>query len=190
MLLDIHGSAVNNRETFTKTNFQDMGVSPEPGISAERDPDVHREGARKLVTSFSSRAARSYEPVVHDHVDCFIRKMEHYRDSGEVLNASKWFDYLAWDLAGDLTYGRDFGHVQKGKISPRTRISFTGNADLRASFRGNIYLPFNLLEGWALGDREPNHSEIPPSAAFDVGHDSSKYRFDNAGPATAQPSRG
>lgn len=132
---DIHGSAVNNRETFTKTNFQDMGVSPEPGISAERDPDIHREGARKLVTSFSSRAARSYEPVINDHVDCFIRKLEHYRDSGEVLNASKWFDYLAWDLAGDLTYGRDFGHVQKGETLRRPIIAFTVGADMRPLLR-------------------------------------------------------
>lgn len=102
--------------------FQDMGVSPEPGISAERDPEVHKQGARKLQPAFSPRAVRAYEPTIHKHVDAFISQVREHGTSDSGMDVSRWFDFLAWDLAGDLTYGRDFRHVRDGELPDRGRV--------------------------------------------------------------------
>lgn len=88
-LPDIHGSAIHNREIFTKTNFQDMGVSKEPGIAAERDPHVHREMSRKLVPAFSARAVAAQEPVVQGHIEEFMRQIARKTASGEDINVGE-----------------------------------------------------------------------------------------------------
>ena len=62
------------RETFVKTNFQDIGEK-EGGISWERDPVKHRAVAKKLHPVFSARSLKTQEPVLQEHIDLFITKM-------------------------------------------------------------------------------------------------------------------
>ncbi|CAG8958436.1 hypothetical protein HYFRA_00011113 [Hymenoscyphus fraxineus] len=113
---DIHGSAIHNREVFTKTNFQDMGLD-EIGLTAERDPDIHREMARKLQPAFSTRAVQAHESTVRSHIDEFLLQMEEHGTKEQGVDMKLWLDWLAWDLAGDLAYGRDFRHVKDAKTS-------------------------------------------------------------------------
>lgn len=79
---------MRNRETFIKTNFQEIGES-EPGITAERDPDKHREISKKLLPAFSGKALRAQESVVHGHVDRFIRQLEREVKVAEALEMRK-----------------------------------------------------------------------------------------------------
>lgn len=70
----IYGSAKQNREVFTKTRFQEFGLK-HPGITAERDPDVHRQMAKMLAPALSVQSIRGQEPVVHEHVDLLVRQI-------------------------------------------------------------------------------------------------------------------
>lgn len=63
------------RETFTKTNFQDIGQK-ELGITWEMDPNKHREIAKKLHPAFSPKSLRSIEPALQIHLDQFIDKLK------------------------------------------------------------------------------------------------------------------
>lgn len=86
--IDIHGSAVRNREVFVKTSFQEIGEN-EPGITAEKDPEIHREIARKLHPAFSARALKELEPTLHEHVDGFINQVEKFGTSERGLDMTE-----------------------------------------------------------------------------------------------------
>ncbi|KAM5448232.1 hypothetical protein McanCB56680_001040 [Microsporum canis] len=111
---DIYPSAIRNRETFIKTRFQEIGEK-EPGITAERDPDLHREIARQLHPAFSARALRSQEPVVHRHVDDFIGQLKQHGTKGRGVDMKEWIDWVSFDIAGDMAYGREFRNTKDGK---------------------------------------------------------------------------
>ncbi|KAJ4397736.1 hypothetical protein N0V93_001971 [Gnomoniopsis smithogilvyi] len=113
---DIYNSAVRNREVFTKTNFQEIGEN-EPGITAERDPDVHRDIARQLHPAFSSRSLKSQEPCLQELVDDFINHLEEAGTQGRGVDMTEWLDWLCFDIAGELAYGREFRHVKDSKSS-------------------------------------------------------------------------
>ena len=91
---DIYMAAEKNRETFVKTEFQHLGKPPsasavvavlpgssfvaggdDPGITAEPDPERHRELAKQMAPAFSPRSMQSLEPDVHRYVDLFIQKI-------------------------------------------------------------------------------------------------------------------
>jgi len=111
---DIHASAVANRETFVKTNFQDIGAK-EAGITAERDPDTHREIARKLRPAFSPRSLRALEQTLHTHVDELVDRIRTYGTTGRGINVTEWIDWFVWDVAADMAYGRKFNQVRDTK---------------------------------------------------------------------------
>ena len=79
---DIHLSVVQNRETFVKSNFQDIGEK-ELGVTAERDPERHRQQRKQLAPGFSLRALRDQEMVIHEHMDRFIRQLEKLGMTGD-----------------------------------------------------------------------------------------------------------
>jgi cytochrome P450 len=113
---DIHASAVHNREIFTKTDFQDIGEN-EPGITAERDPEKHREIAKQLHPAFAARSLRRQEEIVHVHIDRFVALIERKESTGESIPVKEWFDWLAFDIAGEMAYGRQFENVGQSRAS-------------------------------------------------------------------------
>ncbi|KXJ94939.1 cytochrome P450 [Microdochium bolleyi] len=113
---DIHASAVRNRETFVKTKFQDIGEK-EPGVTAERDPEVHREVARKLRPAFSPRSLKAQEPTLNSHVDELIDRINTHGTTGRGINFLEWMDRYSWDVAANMAYGREFHQVRDTKTS-------------------------------------------------------------------------
>lgn len=79
----IYGSAIKNREIFRKSDFQEIGEN-EPGITAEKDPEVHRQIAKKLVPAFSTKALRKQEDVIHQHIDGFVAQLRQYGMTDEI----------------------------------------------------------------------------------------------------------
>lgn len=112
-LIDIHGTAVHNREIFTKTTFQDKGTRV-LGFMAERDPDRHRDIARKLQPAFGTPFLKTQEGLILDHINGFIRQLDENAIKNQAIEMNEWINWLAWDLAGDLTYGHDFRHIKDG----------------------------------------------------------------------------
>lgn len=78
---------MRNREVFKKSDFQDIGEK-EPGITAERDPDRHREISKQLAPAFSAQACKTQEPILHEHVDEFVRQLEKYGTTAQGINMS------------------------------------------------------------------------------------------------------
>ncbi|KAJ5420683.1 cytochrome P450 [Penicillium sp. CMV-2018d] len=152
----IYGSAIKNREIFQKSDFQEIGEN-EPGITAEKDPEVHRQIAKKLVPAFSTKALRKQEDVIHQHVDGFVAQLRKYGMTDEI-EMKQWVDWLLFDIAGDMAYGRQFEQVKARKSS--TFLSTFGKVGLWGT-TNQVTRRFRMLRPfiWML---------IPPSVVLTV----------------------
>ncbi|TDZ31489.1 Cytochrome P450 monooxygenase BOA3 [Colletotrichum spinosum] len=120
---DIYMAAVRNRETFVKTEFQDLGGN-EPGITAERDPEKHRVVAKQLVPAFSPRAMNSQEEDVHRYVDLLVQQLDkHGGTSLEGVDMRDWFDWLVLDIAGYMAWCHEFNNLRNAQTCVYLRES-------------------------------------------------------------------
>ncbi|KAJ5872609.1 cytochrome P450 [Penicillium soppii] len=87
--------------------MRSRGISEnEPGIPAEKDPEVHRQIAKQLVPAFSTKALRKQEDVIHQHVDGFVAQLRKHRMTDDEVEMKQWLDWLLFDIWGDMAYGR------------------------------------------------------------------------------------
>nr|AVZ23841.1 cytochrome P450 [Thanatephorus cucumeris]QDJ74247.1 cytochrome P450-7 [Thanatephorus cucumeris] len=114
-----------------KTEFYDAFVSIRPGLFNTRDRAAHTR-KRKLVSHiFSQQNVLLFEPHVRRHVRAFCAQWDMRcarATAGELPDAhggKSWFDvlphfnFLAFDIIGDLAFGAPFGMIAAQKdIAP------------------------------------------------------------------------
>ncbi|CAE6395358.1 unnamed protein product, partial [Rhizoctonia solani] len=114
-----------------KTEFYDAFVSIRPGLFNTRDRAAHTR-KRKLVSHiFSQQNVLLFEPHIRRHVRAFCAQWDMRcarATAGELpdaRNGKSWFDvlphfnFLAFDIIGDLAFGAPFGMVAAQKdIAP------------------------------------------------------------------------
>ncbi|KAG8680177.1 hypothetical protein FRC11_002848, partial [Ceratobasidium sp. 423] len=114
-----------------KTTFYDAFVSIRPGLFNTRDRAAHTR-KRKLVSHiFSQQNVLLFEPHVRRHVRAFCAQWDMRcarATAGELPDArdgKSWFDvlphfnFLAFDIIGDLAFGAPFGMIAAQKdIAP------------------------------------------------------------------------
>lgn len=55
-----------------------------------------------------------YEPLVNRTIDAFIEQTKsRYSSTGKVVNFSKWLQYFAFDVVGELTWSKRIGFVDR-----------------------------------------------------------------------------
>lgn len=80
-----------------------------PAIAAN---DVDHTRQRRLLNhAFSEAALREQEPLMNKYFDLLIQKLYEKIDgptNGKV-NIMRWFNFITFDMIGDLCFGEDFG---------------------------------------------------------------------------------
>ena len=61
-------------------------------------------------------AITSYQPRIKTKVETLIDQLQ--KRSGEALDATKWTMFLAFDIMGEIEFGRDFGNISSSKENP------------------------------------------------------------------------
>ena len=129
MSIDIHAAQVKMRELFMKTNLQDIGKK-DGGISWERDPEKHRQVAKKLHPAFSARSMKAQEATVQEYIDLFVNRMSEY-GGGENGIELKLVKYHAADVRKHYADSRkstvvglaSYGHLGAHGLQPRIASS-------------------------------------------------------------------
>lgn len=110
---DIHGNRPGRR-SFEKDPAV-YGIPPN-GVASllTAGRDDHTRMRRVLGHAFSDRASREQEPIVESYVDILIKRLHEQVDGSEggKVDVSKWFRWLAFDIAGDLSFGESFECLQ------------------------------------------------------------------------------
>lgn len=75
---------------------------------------------RNLAHAFSAKALREQEGVVLRYVDRWVEQLGRlgWGEGGRGVNAVEWFNWVTFDIIGDLAFGEGFGAVEEGKIAP------------------------------------------------------------------------
>ncbi|KAI5920174.1 cytochrome P450 [Camillea tinctor] len=90
---------------------------------------IEREGhawqRRLLAHAFSAQALQAQEDLIKHYVDLLIQGIREKGDEGRIAqNAVRWFNYITFDIIGDLAFGESFGALEKGTNHPWVEMIF------------------------------------------------------------------
>ncbi|KAF2449553.1 cytochrome P450 [Karstenula rhodostoma CBS 690.94] len=153
---DIYGHTGKGRRSFLKSNFYDS--DKQKSIVTARDPIEHSIQRKSLSAAFSAKALRDQEDVVHQYVDMFIAQIGKLGGAAtKGVNVPEAFNWLTFDIIGDLTFGESFDAVKDGKTHPWVSVivesAFWGSVlDLRRQVPLlNLVIPFLVDRDLAKG---------------------------------------
>ncbi|KAF2787551.1 cytochrome P450 [Melanomma pulvis-pyrius CBS 109.77] len=92
------------------------------------DPKVHARFRRAIDPGFTERAVLTQESIVQEYVGKFISKIRSMADANPdktaVVNVVQWYNYVTFDLIGDLGFGEPFGCLDSEGYHPWMAIIF------------------------------------------------------------------
>ncbi|KAL9608412.1 MAG: hypothetical protein Q9167_006760 [Letrouitia subvulpina] len=124
-LLDIYGHQIG-RPAFPKSPFlQRNQPNGYPSILNANDAD-HSRFRRLLSHAFSENALRQQEPLLQSYVDLLIAKLRNQiatsTTSTAKLDLVKWFNFVTFDISGDLSFGDSFHSLEESQYHPWVAI--------------------------------------------------------------------
>ncbi|KAH8593712.1 cytochrome P450 [Bisporella sp. PMI_857] len=117
---------------FLKSDFYDAFVSIQRGLFNTRDRAEHTRKRKTISHTFSAKSIGQFETYMNQNLELFVRQWDTLSDNSHgqfaKLDCLHWFNYLAFDIIGDLAFGQPFGMLEKGKDI--TEIQLTPNAPI------------------------------------------------------------
>ncbi|KAJ4301963.1 hypothetical protein N0V88_002091 [Collariella sp. IMI 366227] len=114
---------------FLKANFYDAFVSIQRGLFNTRDRAEHTRKRKIVSHTFSVKSVSQFEPYIHSNLELFVRQLDNLiarsnnPDGAAYLDCLNWFNYLAFDVIGDLAFGAPFGMLSSGADMAEVRCS-------------------------------------------------------------------
>ena len=94
-------------------------MSIQRGLFNTRDRVEHTRKRKVISHTFSAKSIGQFEQYIHANLELFFQKWTHIskdqRDAGTgyaKIDALNWFNYLAFDIIGDLAFGAPFGMLE------------------------------------------------------------------------------
>ncbi|KAI1818680.1 cytochrome P450 [Poronia punctata] len=113
---DIYGHATGGRGTCTKSEFYEVfgGGFKSSCIGSERHPKEHARMRKALSNAFSTKSLLEQEAVINENVNAFVARLGRDGTTEKGLNMTKWFEMIAFDILGEMSFGESFGSVAQG----------------------------------------------------------------------------
>lgn len=74
----------------------------------DADDEGHRRMRRLQNPAFSDKALKAQERVIRGYTDLLIHKLHGLASSSEPINMVAWYNYITFDMIGDLAFGEPF----------------------------------------------------------------------------------
>lgn len=105
---------------FLKSDYYDAFVSIQRGLFNTRDRAEHSRKRKTISHTFSTKSISQFEEYMHNNLSLFVSQWDRLSGSAPdkgyaKLDSLHWFNYLAFDIIGDLAFGKPFGMLAKGK---------------------------------------------------------------------------
>lgn len=104
------------------SDFYDAFVSIRRGLFNTRDRAEHARKRKIVSHTFSARSIGQFEQYIHANVEVFVKQWNKISDlqtnpkTGYAsIDALSWFNYLAFDIIGDLAFGAPFNMLANGR---------------------------------------------------------------------------
>ncbi|KAK4202069.1 cytochrome P450 [Triangularia verruculosa] len=112
---------------FLKSDFYDAFVSIRRGLFNTRDRHEHTRKRKIVSHTFSVKSVAQFEPYIHANLELFVRQLDNLVSRSPLktaqLDCLNWFNYLAFDVIGDLAFGAPFGMLSSGADMAEVRSS-------------------------------------------------------------------
>lgn len=109
------------------SEYYDAFVSIRRGLFNTRDRIEHTRKRKVISHTFSAKSVGQFEQYIHHNLELFFSQWDRLStlaNGGYArIDALNWFNYLAFDIIGDLTFGAPFGMLQNGKDIAEVRKS-------------------------------------------------------------------
>lgn len=101
------------------SEYYDAFVSITRGLFNTRDRLEHSRKRKVVSHTFSAKSIGQFEQYIHHNLEVFLNqwyRLSTLANGGYAqIDALHWFNYLAFDIIGDLTFGAPFGMLKNGK---------------------------------------------------------------------------
>ncbi|KAI0975337.1 cytochrome P450 [Xylaria arbuscula] len=113
-------------------------------VFTTRNKDVHRAKRKLIAPALNERAVKSFEPLLIEQVDVYLRQILAASKNSEPVNMSEKAGYLALDIVTQLSFGRSLN------VQTSDENRFVLKALTFGLFRGNVwYHVYYLSRLWA-----------------------------------------
>ncbi|KAI1262389.1 cytochrome P450 [Xylariaceae sp. FL1019] len=100
---------------FTKSSWYYAWQHPQkPNLFADRSIQRHGETRRQLQSTYTMTSLVSYEPYVNQCSDIFSQRLAEMAAAGTSVDMGHWLQCYAFDVIGEITFGRRFGFLDQG----------------------------------------------------------------------------
>ncbi|RDW63899.1 cytochrome P450-9 [Coleophoma crateriformis] len=112
---DIYGHR-NGRQDLNKDPIHVGAVDPLPGVQtiSMADHANHARQRKALSHGFSKKALWEQEDIVQGFVDKLMKNFHGFAERKEVFDIVKWYNFITFDVIGDLSFGESFGCLDRG----------------------------------------------------------------------------
>lgn len=87
-----------------------------PSLFSTTDETYHARYRRCVNNAFAMTSLVSYEPLVDGTIKVFLAQTEKlFCSTGTVCNFSRWLQFYAFDVIGEITWSRRLGFVEKNE---------------------------------------------------------------------------
>lgn len=111
---------------FLKSEYYDAFVSIRRGLFNTRDRAEHTRKRKTVAHTFSAKSVLQFEQYIHHNLAMLQKQWDTRADSVKggwyQMDALNWFNYLAFDVIGDLAFGAPFGMLEKGRDEAEVSI--------------------------------------------------------------------
>jgi len=151
--------------------YYDVFVSIQRGLFNTRDRAEHTRKRKTISHTFSAKSIGQFEVYMHQNLDVFVRQWDTLSKNAHgqyaKIDCLHWFNYLAFDMIGDLAFGQPFGMLEKGKditeirMTPDSPISYAPAVEVlnrRGEVSGTLGC-YPQLKPWAKYLPDPFYSQ-------------------------------
>lgn len=123
------------------------------------DRESHRRQRRAMAHAFSATALKEQEEYIGSHLDVLLQRLREHAAKDEAFDITRWFNYLTFDIIGELAFGASFGCLESGDYHPFVAMVFYSiKASCTAVFL-NSFGPLKPLLGLFIGGQEFQNRE-------------------------------
>ncbi|KAK8197312.1 cytochrome P450 3A3 [Phyllosticta capitalensis] len=112
---------------YLKSEYYEAFVSIQRGLFSTRDRAEHTRKRKTVSHTFSAKSVGQFEQYMHNNIEDLIAQWDRMSKSagGDYahMDALHWFNYLAFDIIGDLAFGAPFGMLKEGRDYAEVRES-------------------------------------------------------------------
>ena len=117
---------------FLKAHYYDAFVSIQRGLFNTRDRVEHTRKRKIVSHTFSARSIGQFEQYIRGNLEDLVKQWSHLSEQATgtglkwaSIDSLHWFNYLAFDIIGDLAFGAPFGMVNAGADTAEVRATPT-----------------------------------------------------------------